>query len=263
MYLNHFKMTAYPFTEPAPLDRMLKDERINEGLVRLQYLSERGNIGLLTGPTGMGKSSLLALFIASLSRNRYRPLYLHLTNVKAQPLLRLIVTEMGEKPARGKEQLFLQILENTKKTKLISLLAIDEAQYLDSETLVDLRLLATSGLNQAPPIKILLSGQEPLVQLLKRSCHADLVNRITVRYRLHPLTREQSVSYIDHQIKTVGASDKIFEKESKSIIHDYAGGVPRQINNLANACLMNAASKNLQRIDEELVNATTSELQLP
>jgi len=263
MYLNHFKMKEHPFTEPAPLERILKDKRIIEGLSRLKYLAERGNIGLLTGQTGVGKSSLLGLFISSLPQNRYRPLYLHLTNLKSQPLLRLIVTEMGEVPARGKEKILLQILENTKKTKLSTILAIDEAQYLDSETLVDLRLLATSGIKQTSPIKILLSGQESLAQLLKRSCHADLVNRIAVRYKLHSLSKEQTASYIDYQLKSVGASDKIFEKEAKTFIHDYAGGVPRQINNLANASLMNAAGNNLQKIDEELVNATTCELRLP
>ena len=52
--------------------------------------------------------------------------------------------------------------------------------------------------------------------------------------------------------------------EAKSLIHDYAGGgVPRPINNIATACLINAASKNINGIDEAIVNETMAEFQLP
>ena len=60
-----------------------------------------------------------------------------------------------------------------------------------------------------------------------------------------------------------GGSDKTFEPEAKDLIHDYTAGVPRQINNVATACLINAAAKNLKKITESLVNETMSELQLP
>jgi len=54
----------------------------------------------------------------------------------------------------------------------------------------------------------------------------------------------------------------LFEPEAKSIIHDYSGGVPRQINNIATACLINAASKNLQTVNELLVNEAMTEFKL-
>ena len=47
------------------------------------------------------------------------------------------------------------------------------------------------------------------------------------------------------------------------MIHDYAGGLARQVNNIATACLINAAAANLQKINEPLVNQTIAEFQLP
>jgi general secretion pathway protein A len=211
----------------------------------------------------VGKSSLIRLFLHSLSANRYRPVYLHLTHLNANALLRLLVISLGEAPARGRERLFLQILQCANKAEISTVLVIDEAHLLACESLIDLKLLANAGLEDTAPLKILLCGQETLRSQLRRQCHADLVQRISVQFGLCALTADQSASYIDFQMKKAGSSEKIFEPEAKSIIHDYAGGIPRKINNAATACLMNAATRDLKRIDEALVNGTMSELHLP
>ena len=263
MFTTHFKMARQPFQERPPLEAILSDERIAEGLARLKYLAEAGTLGLVSGQSGVGKSSLLRLFVHSLSPNLYQPLYLSLTQVGANGLLRLIVTALGEVPRRGKERLFLQILEKIEKIERTTLLVIDEAHLIPSETLTDLRLLVSAGLDEGPRLKILLSGQDLLREALKRDCHADLVNRINVRYRMSPMHREQTASYIDSQLKSAGASERIFDQEAKYLLHDYASGVPRKINSSATACLLNATSKNVQKITEALVNDTMVDFPLP
>ena len=102
MFTTHFKMTTHPFLESTPTDRILKDQRITEGLARLEYLAAAGTVALVTGPTGVGKSSLIKLFLSSLSRNRYHPVYVYLTNVGATGLLKLIVSTLGEAPNAAK-----------------------------------------------------------------------------------------------------------------------------------------------------------------
>ncbi len=189
-------------------------------------------------------------------------MYVHLTHLNANALLRLLVTALGEAPRRGRERLFLQILERARKSDLSAILVVDEAHLLDSDSLIDLRLLASAGLEDASPLKILLCGQDALRTQLKRECHDDLVQRISVQVRLFPLSKDQTASYIDFQMKKAGASDKVFDKEAKTLIHEYSSGVPRQINNAATACLMNATAQNLQQIDGKLVNASMNEFHL-
>lgn len=263
MFLEHFKMTTHPFTErPAP-EQLLRDERMAQGLARLDYFATEGSIALLIGPTGVGKSSLLRLFIQSLSAHRYQPVYVHLTHIESSALLRLIVTALGEKPRLGKDRLFLQILETTDHAERTTVLVFDEAHLLPPDGLTDLRLLVSSALDAVSPFKIVLSGQEPLRDLLTRAAHADLVQRLSVRYHLSPFTREQTAAYIDFRLHTAGVTDKLFEPEAKGLIHDYAGGVPRQVNNIATACLINAATRKQQKIAEPLVNDTMAEFRLP
>lgn len=263
MFMQHFKLTCQPFLEHMPVDRLQTDDRLSQGLARLTYFVETGSIALVTGQTGVGKSSLLKLFFHSLNRNRHTPIYIHLTHVKAIGLLNLIVRSFGEVPTRGKENLFLQILEKARKTELMPVLIIDEGHLTDADALIDLRLLVSADLENEPPLKLVLTGQEELWRELKRTAHADLIHRITVKYHLPPLTRDQTAAYLDFQMRGAGGTDKVFVKEAKSLIHDYSGGVPRQINNIATACLINAATRETSRVTADLVNDTMAEFHLP
>jgi general secretion pathway protein A len=262
MFTTHFKMTTHPFTEGTAPERLLQDERMSQGLARLKYFAEAGALALVTGTTGVGKTSLVRLFLHALSKHRYRPVYVYLTHVNPVGLLKLIVQSLGEAPKRGKERLFLQILEKARGTEHTTLLVVDEGQFVEPEALTDLRLLVTAGLENGHKLKILLTGQETLKEQLGRASHADLVHRISVRYHLAPLTRPQTTAYIDHHLKAAGASEKLFETDAKDLIHDFAGGLPRQINNIATASLIHAAAENLPKVTQAVVNETLPEFQL-
>jgi general secretion pathway protein A len=263
MFLTHFNMTQNPFTERPPLEWLLKDERMAQGLARLDYLANDGLLALVLGQTGVGKSSLLRLFLSALSKNRYRAIYVHLTHLNAPGLLRLIVSQLGEEPRLGKDRLFRQIIERVHKADAATILIIDEAHLIDPDALTDLRLLLSSAIDDAPPLKIVLCGQEPLRALITRASHADLQNRISVRCHLHPLQKEQTDAYIDARVRHSGASDKLFEPEAKTSIHEYAAGIPRLINNIATACLIHAATQDANKITEPLVNQAMAEFRLP
>ena len=262
MFLNHFALTAHPFAEKPPIEWLLRDERTEQALARLKFFEQQGAIALIIGQTGLGKSSLLRLFIHQLPHNRYHPLYLHLTPLNANAFLRLIVTKLGEKPLMGKDRMLLQILDRINLNDKCTLFIIDEAHLIDPKILTDLRLLISS-IDEEISLKILLCGQESLSQILKRSSYADLVHRITLQFVMQPLSNEKTDAYIDYRITKAGGSAKIFEPEAKNLIHDYTGGVPRQINNVATACLINAAARNLKKITETLVNETMAEFHLP
>jgi general secretion pathway protein A len=262
MFLNHFSLNAHPFAEKVPIHWIQRDPRIDQALARLKFFEQQGTIALLIGQTGLGKSSLLRLFIHELPQNRFNPIYLHLTPLSANAFLRLIVTSLGEKPKAGKDRIFMQILDRINQNEKTTLLIIDETHLIEPKTLTDLRLLI-SCLEDQVALKIVLCGQEQLRQILKRSCHTDLVHRITLRFFIQPLSKDLSSAYINHRILMAGGENNIFDNIAKDLIHDYTAGVPRQINNIATACLINAASRNLKLIDENLVNETMNEFMLP
>jgi general secretion pathway protein A len=220
-------------------------------------------LGLVTGPSGVGKSALLKRFLHGLLPQHCQALYCHLTHLPSVGLLKLVVTQLGETPRRGKERIYEQILDRAARAEGTLLLIFDEAHLLDGDALTDLRLLISSALDVRPPLKMLLVGQEPLRAVLRRAQHADLANRVSVRYQLRPFSREQTCRYIDFQLSQAGGDLKLFDDSVKAAIHDFTGGVPRQINNLATACLLQATVRQVRRIDDELFQQTAGEFQLP
>jgi len=262
MFLDHFSLLSHPFAENPPIDWLLRDEHTDRALAGLKFFQQQGAMALIIGQTGLGKSSLLRLFLHDLPHNRFHTLYLHLSALNANAFLRVMVTKLGEKPQMGKDRLLLQILERINQNDKCTMFVVDEAHLLEPKTLVDLRVLISS-IDETLSLKILLCGQEKLSQTLKRSSHADLLHRINLQFSLHPMSRDKTCAYIDYRIKKADGRIKIFEPAAKELIHDYTGGVPRQVNNVATACLLSAAARGVKIITEALVNETMSEFHLP
>jgi general secretion pathway protein A len=261
MFEKHFHFQTQPFAEHTPAERLWPDDRLTQGLARVRYLTAAGTLGLVTGASGVGKSALLKRVWHELRGPGIQVYYLHLAHLSSNDLLRLLVRTLGETPLWSKDQLLGQIRDRAQQVDGTLLVLLDEAHLLKAETLTDLRLLVSSALDDQPPLKLVLAGQPPLLELLRR--HRDVLDRITVRYHLHPLSKPQTAAYLDFHVRTAGGTDGLFTPTVKDLIHDYSGGVPRQINNLATACLLQAAVQNAARVDEALLQQTLSEFHLP
>ena len=262
MYLEHFQLRSQPFREHASADALWQDQRMKEGLARLDFLITMGELGMLTGPSGVGKSALIKRFLNGLMPQQFETVYCHLAHLPSAGLLKLVATQLGEPPRRGKDRVYEQILERAGRAEGTLLLIFDEAHLLTSESLTDLRLLISSALDVGPPLKILLAGQDSLRGAMKRAQHADLLNRISVRYQLRPLSKQQTTQYVDFQISQAGGDAKIFGEEVKDLLHDFTGGLPRAINNLAIACLLQATATGAARVDEDVFRQAVAEFQL-
>jgi general secretion pathway protein A len=264
MFTDHFHMNGHPFSENPPLDHLLKDQRFTHALAKLDYFTHEGSLALVTAATGLGKTSLLRLFARKLNPTQFLPVYVHLSNLKGTSLLKVLLSALGEQaPARGKERLFLGILERARLSEQTLLFLLDEAHLINSDSLTDLRLLVSSAFDDSPSLKIVLSGQDPLLHNIKRPQLLDLLHRISVKVHLRHLTDEETLLYIDFKLNAVNASKDLFDKDAKLLIHDYSGGAPRLINKLATHCLLLAASQDVQKITENLVHEASSELKLP
>ena len=83
----------------------------------------------------------------------------------------------------------------------------------------------SSALDVGPPLKILLAGQDSLRGTMKRAQHADLLNRISVRYQLRPLSKQQTTQYVaqddgsgdgsEHAIARCGGGDIVHNRRSE------------------------------------------------
>ena len=261
MFTNHFKMTAHPFPARPPLDALWRDARFSEALSRLQVFLEYELAAVVTGDEGVGKSSLVRLFIDSLAAKRITPVYLHLTQLRSGAILKFLVHALGEKPAQTKDKVLMQILAKLNGSDQQIVCIVDEAHLLNQDALVDLRLLL-SGACDSDQFKLLLVGHSRLKKDLKSSHHAALAQRAPTRYHIPPFSQTQSVEYINFHLARVAANSKLFDENVKHEIHEHSRGVPRLINNIATVCLITAVTLNQQKISSEILSQALAEFQL-
>lgn len=262
MFYESYGLQGMPFEEWLAPDKLLGDDRFAKGAERLAYFGEAGLAALLTGPTGVGKTTLWRMFLARLPANRFQTVAVTLSALESASLLRLIVLALNERPKTGKDRLFSLILNKVRATERITVLVVDEAHLLGESALTDLRLLVCAGLEETHRMRLLLAGQDGLLATLSRQTLADLSNRVTVRIHLGPLTKDQTICYLDHRLKVFGGTEKVFAEEAKGRLHDHSGGIPRLINNLATLCLIQGAAKKQKQIHSVLVDEAARELRM-
>ena len=106
---------------------------------------------------------------------------------------------------------------------------------------------------------LLLVGQPNLKARLRLGTFSALDQRISLRYTIPPMTKEETKSYALHHLKLAGRTDAIFSDESISLIHQVSRGLPRSVNNLARQALIAAFANQSAIVDEKATRQAISE----
>ena len=141
-----------------------------------------------------------------------------------------------------------------------TILLVDEAQNLSPNVLEQLRLLTNLETAKQKLLQIILIAQPELRDILARDDLRQLAQRVTGRYHLEPLSREESGQYIDHRLKVAGALGEVFDDAAKQEVFNLSGGVPRIINVICDRAMLGAYSRETRKIGKKLVERAAAEV---
>ena len=119
--------------------------------------------------------------------------------------------------------------------------------------LEQLRLLTNLETNTKKLLQVILIGQPELQQLLQRRDLRQLAQRITARYHLLPLNKQEVAQYLKHRLSVAKCFREIFDKSAVNAIHKTCKGIPRLMNLLAERSLMNAYNSNNAVVNRKMV----------
>ena len=88
-------------------------------------------------------------------------------------------------------------------------LIVDEAQTLSPALLEEVRLLTNLETPKAKLLQVILLGQPELDATLARNEFRQLKQRISLRFNLKPLNRQDTAEYIIRRLKAAGAGTAI------------------------------------------------------
>lgn len=247
--LRHFGLTCLPFARSVNEPGLLRHRTFTEGLERLTLAVESKTAMVLTAAPGLGKSTLLGTFADGLDRSRLRLVYSALCSSGPFGLVGQLATRYGIKPRQTASQTAQLILDQLHQSDKQEVLVLDEAHHLPHASLDELRLLSNLDFDRTPPFTLILVGQPPLRERLAEPDLASLWQRLPLRASLSPLSDRETVDYLDRRLRAAGAQATLFRPGAADKIFERSRGVPREINNLATAALLAAATASKKHVD--------------
>jgi len=230
--IQYFGFNEHPFsTSPDP--RFLYfSSQVKEGLAKCEFMA-RDRVGpiYMYGPIGSGKTSLLKRLREKLSLDaRYNVKLLISPNLKSSnAFLRLILETFDVKTERSYtaslsnfEQFLVQQYQDDK----VPVLLIDEAQYMNRDTLKLIHYLLNFETNKTKLLQIVLVGQEELgTKIIK---YRELASRM-FPIAMNAMSLDDLRDMITFRLTIAGHSGSLFEDEAQAYktLYAYTKGLPR------------------------------------
>jgi general secretion pathway protein A len=262
MYESFFGLQKRPFGKSPDPAFLFEGRAHAEALARILTAAEDKDLAVLTGPVGMGKTTLTRALVDRLADQfGGRAHVVLLVNPRLTPveLLTTFAERIGVEPApKSKTKLLDAILARLfaiHEDGGLVLLIVDEAHLLPTKAVFEeLRLLLNLTLDDDALLGLLLVGQEELRTRLAKKDLRAFAQRIGVAFHLEPLSVEDVDAYLRHRLAVAGRAEPLFAPDAVALIHQASGGVPRRINVLAQAALLVAFGLEARRIDRQIVD---------
>ena len=242
MYNDFYGFREAPFNITPDPRFLFFSDRHREAYNHILFgLRERKGFIQVTGEVGAGKTTVCRALLEELGP-QYRTALILNPFLTGDQLLRSILIELGLEPSDDRvialQRLNQYLLDQLAEGNDVVLL-IDEAQDLSFDLLEQIRLLSNLETDQRKLLQIVLLGQPELREKLDDPRLRQLRQRITVRYHLAPLSRQEVEQYIQHRLQVVGVNGRpSFNRWALGSIYRYSGGVPRLVNAVCDKALL-------------------------
>ncbi len=131
---------------------------------------------------------------------------------------------------------------------------------MDHATLQELVLITNFEMDSRLPFILLLIGQPEFKDVLSRSIHEALRQRINLRYHMSGLGLDEVKAYVEGHLKLAGRIDPLFEDGAFAVLHQLSSGLARRINKLCLAAMQLVMSEKRKTITaDDLLKVATEQ----
>lgn len=266
MYKEYFGLKEEPFSIAPDPQFLYMSERHREALAHLIYgMKVDSGFVLLTGEVGTGKTTICRSLLNQIPDDSEIAFILN-PKLSVLELLATICDELGiaYPPEHTSVKIFVDRLNlflldahsRGRKTVLI----IDEAQNLSTDVLEQIRLLTNLETNKKKLLQVIMLGQPELNRLLERPELRQLSQRVTARYHLEPLSKDELEAYLNYRLTVAGVERPLFPRATVSKLYRLSGGVPRLINLICDRALLGAYARGENLVSPRLLAQAAAEI---
>jgi len=255
--LSFYGLKWNPFTEDVPVNALLTTARLENFFWRVENLVRDGGFGLVTGDTGMGKSTAMRMLADRLSKIRDV-----VVGVIQRPQSKIadFYREIGEifevNLAPHNRWCGFKALREKWKAHLETCLArpvliVDEAQEAPVDVLNELRIMSSTNFDSSLLLTTVIAGDRRLLELLKDERLVALGSRLRARLFLEPASREELLHLLEHAVSKAG-NPKLMTRGLMDTLAEHALGNYRVLMNTALELFLAGAKQEVAQLDEKL-----------
>jgi general secretion pathway protein A len=255
LYEKYWGLSRLPFQIVSDPDKYFPSSVHEEARSRISYAIRYGKgAALFTGEVGMGKTTVTNVVAKRLADKNIELAIIVNPLLGVNDFLREILYQMKVKSTSTTKLDLLHEISN----KLVSnyhngkttVLIIDEAHLItDTQIHEEIRLLLNYQFDGNFLLTVILVGQPELRRIIRNL--TSLEQRLTIKFHLRNLSFEETKDYILFRMKHAGGRDSIFTLDAIKLIHEYANGTPRKINQICDMSLLVTSHEKKQNVDVE------------
>jgi general secretion pathway protein A len=266
MYNEFFGFKESPFSIVPNPKMLLLTEQHKEALAHFIFSIHSDGIVLMIGESGVGKTTLIRLFLEQNASSINTALVIH-PHLSATEMMQTVCCEFGIEVEQNLsfrcllDKLWKYLLKQHGDNKS-SVLIIDEAHNLSDSVMEMIRMLSNLETTDAKLLQIVLIGQQELSYMLSRVSMRQIKQRVVAKFYLKPIKKEIVTDYIKFRLNIAGKEEEIFSLQACKYIAIKSKGIPRVINMICNRLLLAAYSKDLQTISARFTKEIISKEKL-
>jgi general secretion pathway protein A len=268
MYLEFYGLKRRPFDMTPDPTFFFPSQKHTEALSSLVYtITEKRGLVVITGEIGSGKTTVCRTLLRKLDPDAKVAMITN-TNLTAKQLLEAISSQFGL-PTDNRTKVSLLsalnrfLLEQNQSGNSVVLI-LDEAQNLSVKALEEMRLLSNIETDTQKLVQIMLLGQPELRQKLNMPELEQLRQRVSLRYHLRSLDRNETRRYIQHRLNIAGDQGAVkFTKGALDSLYRFSRGTPRLINVVCDQALLMGYLREKSKLDHPIIDEIVAEFSCP
>jgi len=221
-FLEFYGLTGNPFADCVHPNFFYRTESHTDAFrSMLQAVEFHASLGLVTGPSGTGKTLVSQLLLEQLDPAKYH-------------VILVLVT-----PGLTKTGLLREILSELNIAVPVGILRVQDLVKLLSNHIIEMHQRG---------------------QRLEHPTYESLRNRIYLRSQLQPLRPDETRQYVKFRLLVAGRMTELFTPVALDALHTHSKGICRTLNKLCMLSLIDGANRQQPLVDADAVEASAARL---
>ena len=265
MYQTHWGLERPPFPTGLDPHSFFEDASQRESRARLRFLvNQARRLGLVLGESGVGKSLLLEVF-AQECRERNRVVaQVDLLGLSSREFAWQLGVELQARVRMEDDLLRLVRLVSDRLHEnqiqgTTTVLLLDNADQAGPELLTYLLRLANFHPLDDHGFSIVLAANGSQIGRLGSA----LLERVDLRIDLQPWDELDTTGYLQLALVEAGSERPLFDDQALSEVYRLTGGIPRQVNRLADYALLAGSGAGHQTVSSATIQSAYEAIRMP